>query len=434
MLRCGAAFCALLLFQAGSIERQAYRAYQTRDWAEAVRLYDSLHASGAGAPSTYDNLGVALASLGRWSQAETALRKAIELDPRHRWAYNHLGFVYREQRRYDEAITMFHKQIEISPKDPYAYRNLAGALVLAGRLEEAEQVAATNEQYTYERGAVYIDMACDLNSMQRPAQAGKYLELAEAAGVERSLLAQERGHYFLVLGDPRSAEQEYKKVVEYQPYQPVAALRLGSLYWSTGNIEKAAAAFQRLLSVDAGDRVTIRTSANTTRTATVTELRSSRDAGAAVLGEVPLDLATAVLLVKLDRLRSDPPRFAAACRELLARKNPPAAEAALRDALGWSLLQQRRLPEALDELQRSRSLDPARRMTAFHLGSAFEKSDQLEKAMEFYTRSLVPLPETAIDCGCEQPDAAFREKIARDLLRTLRGPGADFNAYRAALP
>lgn len=431
MLRCGAILCTLLLFQAASLEKQAYRAYQARDWAEAARLYESLHASGAGTPSTYDNLGVALASLGRWPQAEAALRKAIDLDSRHRWAYNHLGFVYREQGRYEEAIAMFRRQIAISPKDPYSYRNLAGALVLAGRLEEAEQVATTNEQYTYERGAVYIDMACDLNSLQRPAQAGKYLEMAEAAGVERSLLAQERGHYFLVLGDPRSAEQEYKKALEYQPYQPVAALRLGSLYWSTGNLEKAAAAFERFVSVDAAGRVTIRTSANTTKTATVAELRSSHDAGSAILGEVPLDLGRAAQLVEIQRLRSDPARFAAACRELLAGKNPPAAEAALRDALGWSLLQQRRLPEALDELRRAWSLDPARRLTAFHLGSALEKSGQLEKALELYTRSLVPLPETAIDCGCEQPDVAFREKIARELYAKLRGAAKGFEDYRA---
>ena len=393
-----------LLLQLSALEKQAYQAYYARDWAAAARLYESFHVSAPGTAASWDNQGVALTNLGQWSEAQAALLKAIELNPQHRWAYNHLGFVYREQGRYEQALAMFRRQIESSPQDPYAYRNLAATLALLGRLAEAEQAATTHEKYTYERGAVYIDMACNLNARHRPEQAQKYLAKAEAAGVERSLLAQESAHYYLTLRDYRRAEQQYREMLEYQPYDPVAALRLGTLYWQTGNLEKAAAAFARVVTVDANDRVTVRTSANTSKTVPPAELHRSPSE---VLGDVPVDLARAALLVR------------GSLRELLAGKNPAPAEAALRDALGWKLLEGGRFAEALEELQRAHTLAPERRMIAYHLAVALEKSGQPGKALDFYTRSLAPLAETAIDCGCEQPDLPAREKIGKALALKL---------------
>jgi len=312
------ATAALLLApQPLPLERQAFRAYQQQDWAQAARLYDAYHETSPGAAASWDNLGVALTNLGRWRQAEAALERAIQLDPRHRWAYNHLGFVYREQNRLADAIRMFRKQIEISPRDPYAYRNLAATLAADGRLEEIDAAAAQAELYTYEKGAVYVDIACRLSSNRRPEVARQYLDRAEAAGVERSLLAQERAHLFLTLGDPDRAEEQYRQVLEYRPYDPAAALRLGALYFQSGRLEKAAQAFGRVLSVDGDDVVTIRLTANTTRAVPLAELR--RQPAASPLGDLPVDLGRAALLVRARERRGQ------ACREFAEAENSPAA-------------------------------------------------------------------------------------------------------------
>jgi tetratricopeptide (TPR) repeat protein len=429
----GAALFATALPAADALlEKQADQSYRARDWAAAARLYRAFHDSGGGTASTYDNLGVALASLGRWSEAEAALRKAIEINPRHRWAYNHLGFVYREQGRYEEAIAMFRRQIELAPRDPYAYRNLAGALAMVGRLGEAEKAAAENQKYTYERGAVYIDMACNLNSQNHPQQAKKYLDQAAAARVERSLLTQESSHYFLTLHDSRSAEQQYLKLIEYQPYDLVVAMRLGTLYWSTGNLDKAAAAFGRAIRVDDRDQVTIQTSANTSKTVSLAQLRRDPEAGAAVLGDIPADLGRAALLVRLIGARANADRFERLCREFLTERNPAPAEAWLHDALGWMLAQNGRLPAAVEELERAWALEP-RSSTAYHLGVALEKSGRLNEALPFYTRSLTPAPATEIDCGCQKPDLPAREQTDRALYAKLRGDPAGFEAYQQSL-
>jgi tetratricopeptide (TPR) repeat protein len=423
------------LLQSSALERDAYRAYQARDWAAAARLYESFHASSSGTASSYDNLGVAWINLGEWSKAEQALLKAVELDPRHRWAYNHLGFAYREQSRHEDAVRMFRRQIEISPKDPYAYRNLAAVLAFLGRLEEADRAARDHEGFTYERGAVYIDMACSLNARNRPDQARKYLDQAEAAGADRALLAQESAHYFLTVRDFRRAEEQYLKLAEYRPYDSPAALRLGMLYFDTGNLEKATAALARVLSVDDAGQVAVRVSATATRTMSLAALEAKPDRGRSLLGDLPLDLGRAARLARLERHRraEDVEPFLAACRDLLRDALPPAAEAAVREALGWRLLGAGRIAAAKAELERAYSLAPLRRLTAYRLAVALEKSGELEQALALYARSLAPLAETAIDCGCEQPDVAAREKIARALHGRLYGDRGSFDEYRRRL-
>lgn len=306
--------------QSQPLERQAYRAYQGREWAEAARLYDQFHEAGSGSAASYDNLGVALTNLGRWRQAEAALRRAVQLDTQHRWAYNHLGFVLREIGRAEEAVQMFRRQIEISAKDPYAHRNLASTLAALGRLEEAGRAAATAEEYTYERGAVFIDIACQLNSRRQPDQALRYLDRARAAGVDAALLAQESAHYHLTRGETRQAEEQYRKLLDLRPGDPLAALRLGALYWESGKPDQAAAAFARVLAIDDQEQATIRLSASATKTLPLAELLANPP----VLGDVPLDLGRAARLAHLHMLHSqDPasPALRSACRQFLASES-----------------------------------------------------------------------------------------------------------------
>lgn len=429
-------WAVVLLLQASPLERQAYRAYQQRDWPAAIRLYQSWHASGVGTAASFDNLGVAFTNLSRWEQAESALQQAIALNPRHRWAYNHLGFVYREQNRHSDAEAMFRRQIEISPKDPYAYRNLAGLLALVGRFSEAGEVALLHEQLTSERGSVYIDMACNLNSRNQPAQAKLYLRQAEASGVERSLLAQESAHYFLSVRDYRRAEQQYLKLGEYRPLDPAPALRLGMLYYQTANLEKSAAAFGRAIIVEESGQVRIRTSA------TQTKVFSLADLGPELPGDLPVDLRVAALLIRLQdsrqqhrKVRSPASlaRFLAACEEFLDKPLPAEAEAWAREALAAILLQAGQVREARQQLERAIQAAPRRRMTAYRLAVIHEQFGELDEALALYTRSLEPLPDTEIDCGCEQPDLAAREKTARALYAKRRGDEAGFEAYRRSL-
>ena len=52
----------------------------------------------------YLELGKSCRGQGRWSEAEAALRKALELDPENGWARLELGTLYLDQDRLPEAM------------------------------------------------------------------------------------------------------------------------------------------------------------------------------------------------------------------------------------------------------------------------------------------------------------------------------------------
>jgi S1-C subfamily serine protease len=81
------------------------------------------------------NLGNTLYFQRRYGEAEAAYREAIRLDPNDAIAYNNLGTVLSDQGRYEEAIAHFRHALAIAPGYTSAQRNLneaQNALLLQG--------------------------------------------------------------------------------------------------------------------------------------------------------------------------------------------------------------------------------------------------------------------------------------------------------------
>src|SRR5579863_8670964 len=66
----------------------------------------------------------AAADNGNLPVAEALLKRATEVDPKNKYAWNNLGLIYLQTRQDDQAIAAFQKQIEVNPYDEYAYNNL----------------------------------------------------------------------------------------------------------------------------------------------------------------------------------------------------------------------------------------------------------------------------------------------------------------------
>ncbi len=84
-----------------------------------------------------NNLGVALRTIGRFAEAEVALRQAIRLRPGSAGAHINLGVVLRSLGRADEALAAFRKAVEIDPTLAAAHNNLGNALKSQRRYDEA---------------------------------------------------------------------------------------------------------------------------------------------------------------------------------------------------------------------------------------------------------------------------------------------------------
>jgi tetratricopeptide (TPR) repeat protein len=94
---------------------------EARRWDEAVAAYrraitqPSLTVSDL----AHQNLGLALFHLGRYREAEDALRFALSLDPQLQAAYYNLGLVLTAEKRPEEAKASFRRARQIAPESPF---------------------------------------------------------------------------------------------------------------------------------------------------------------------------------------------------------------------------------------------------------------------------------------------------------------------------
>jgi tetratricopeptide (TPR) repeat protein len=116
----------------------------------------------------WNNLGRAYLGMQRIDDAIPAFQKQIEINPYDEYAYNNLGRAYRFQRRYELAVEQFRKQIEVNPLDEYAHANLGGTFVDWKKYDEAvpelEKAASINSEESFTQiqlGNAYLNLGQD---------------------------------------------------------------------------------------------------------------------------------------------------------------------------------------------------------------------------------------------------------------------------------
>ncbi|MBM3723979.1 MAG: tetratricopeptide repeat protein [Acidobacteria bacterium] len=81
-----------------------------------------------------------------YAQAETALKRAVELDPAHHRAWDNLGLVYDALKRDSDALKAFFKSLDLvmksHPDYDWAHANLADFFVRREQYGKAFQLAA----------------------------------------------------------------------------------------------------------------------------------------------------------------------------------------------------------------------------------------------------------------------------------------------------
>src|ERR671934_690830 len=91
---------------------------EARRWDEAVAAYRKAitQPSLTVLDLAHQNLGLALFHLGRYREAEDALRFALSLDPQLQAAYYNLGLVLTAEKRPNEAKVVFRRAKQIAPE------------------------------------------------------------------------------------------------------------------------------------------------------------------------------------------------------------------------------------------------------------------------------------------------------------------------------
>jgi len=151
----------------------------------------------------YYNLGLAYTHKQQWPEAETALKKSIELKPTNPDPYNGLANVYNAQKKFDDALAMNAKATE-----------LAGSTAGAG--------GAGNAEATYNQGVVLFNAG-------KYADAKTQFEAATKADPNNANAFYQLGMTSLNLGQIPEAVAALETFIKIAPNDPKAAQVNGSL-------------------------------------------------------------------------------------------------------------------------------------------------------------------------------------------------------------
>jgi TolB-like protein/Tfp pilus assembly protein PilF/predicted Ser/Thr protein kinase len=122
-----------------------------------------------------------LTGLGRFDEAISELKRAVELDPLSLIINADLGTAYTFARRYDEAIEQYRRTLEMDQRFQYARWGLAVALELKGSFDEAQGEFAKARQLSDDPWVIALQ-AHAYNAAGKKAEATKLVnELRELA-------------------------------------------------------------------------------------------------------------------------------------------------------------------------------------------------------------------------------------------------------------
>lgn len=161
------------------------------------------------------NEGIALEKRGNSSQAETALKEAIELDPTYAKAHYTLGLLNLKASRLVDAEKAFRDAITATASEP-------------------------NPEYNYQLGLV-ISQQGDIDGVSTDEKHNKYEQAIAAFQETTKLDPRHYKAYFRMgvlyerLDQPKLADAALRKTIELRPTYSGAFVTLGNLYIDYGH-------------------------------------------------------------------------------------------------------------------------------------------------------------------------------------------------------
>ena len=163
----------------------------------------------------------------QYAQAETALRKAIDLSPEFAEAHYALGCSLSCQLKYAQAEQCYRKAIALKANFPEAHTNLGHVLFEQQKPEGTEASCRKAIELDPNLAIAYIDLGSSLIVQNKFEEGAKLLRQAIALAPDLAAAHCNLSSALSGLRQYRLAEDASRKAIELQPDLPEAHLNLG---------------------------------------------------------------------------------------------------------------------------------------------------------------------------------------------------------------
>jgi len=328
-------------------------------------------------------------SRGESAKIIDTYRQILSRNPRNYRAAMALGYYYHQNNAPKAAEKVFVDLGKRSLSDPDVMRNAVRAYLDAKRFDEAIVVfegmlkaAPDNSGLHYITGIAYDgikDLERTVAHLQEVQPESRFFK---SAVVHVSYLLRKQGKN-------DDAIRSLTDAIQAHPEDPEFFLELGNVYGDSKRYRDAVEALRQGLEVDPGN-VNLRF-----RLGAVYDQWGLKDESIAEMKAViRLDPKHANALNYLGYTYADLGKNLDEAERLIkeALKHDPES-GYITDSLGWVYYKKGLFEQALGVLEKAASLVPDDPVILEHLGDAYQKVNNKEKALEFYNRSLLKLDE-----------------------------------------
>ena len=185
--------------------------------------------------------------------AETACRKALELDPSRDETEMALGSLYLASGRYEQAESVFTGLVARRPQDAEVYAGLANSQAGLGRREDAERSYRKAVEVEPAYWGAYAGLGTFMFRSGRAEEAvTAFQKAAELAPGGASTYSNLGGALMLAMRLDEAAAA-FEKSLAIEPSRSAHA-NLGTLYYYAGRYKDAAAQYENALALAASDQ------------------------------------------------------------------------------------------------------------------------------------------------------------------------------------
>lgn len=188
------------------LARLARHSVETEDTSIFLELKKRLSGLKHKDFETWMALGVLLGREGRFSEAESAMRKGLALKPDDDAATLELAVVVRRLGRYEDAIRLLKKGIQRSPRDYWMHVELAQNYVSLGRYAQAKEMFARAKRINSHERSAYIHEGYALINAGEDANAKESFQSLIDLRISSYTGYHHMASYFIQRGRPSEAE------------------------------------------------------------------------------------------------------------------------------------------------------------------------------------------------------------------------------------
>ena len=201
----------------------------------------------------YTNLGVVLDLRGHCEEAIRAFRRAIHLDPNQAVAYLNLGALYGEMGRYEDAVRFLQQCLRLFPSFDALF-NLATVRFQQGELDEAEQLFERALEANAGHALTFYYLGLCRTKRGLLDAAAEAFESALKSDGDLLRARHHLGKTYRRIGRGHDAVRELKKVAHALPDDPQILRELGLAYDATECRTESLKCFRQARMLDAHRR------------------------------------------------------------------------------------------------------------------------------------------------------------------------------------